>query len=306
MLEPVHISLPDTLPDDKRCGHFIAERIHTPTHVLIGFGSDTGVRRNGGRPGAAIAPDLIRAALYRYTPDPVYVEQHAHVLRQTLDVGNIACTGRLEEDQAALGREVAAWLEKGVRPVILGGGHETSFGHFLGYVGANRSVNIINVDAHADVRPLKNGQAHSGSPFRQAIEHPASPCTSYAVYGLARWSTAKAHIDYLVSHDSKYYWDDETDAAKFESEFAALEDTTMVSIDMDVVKASEAPGVSAPASVGLPLESVLQASFLAGRSRKVHSFDIVEVNPFFDIDSLTTKAAALCVWQFLRGAAEIR
>ncbi len=31
------------------------------------------------------------------------------------------------------------------------------------------SIAVINIDAHLDVRPLKSGQAHSGSPFRCAF-----------------------------------------------------------------------------------------------------------------------------------------
>lgn len=31
-------------------------------------------------------------------------------------------------------------------------------------------VGVINIDAHLDVRPLKDGKAHSGSPFRQMLE----------------------------------------------------------------------------------------------------------------------------------------
>merc|ERR1719411_1638078 len=32
-------------------------------------------------------------------------------------------------------------------------------------------VGVINVDAHLDARPLVDGKAHSGSPFRQLLEH---------------------------------------------------------------------------------------------------------------------------------------
>ena len=31
-------------------------------------------------------------------------------------------------------------------------------------------IGVINIDAHLDVRPLKDGLAHSGSPFRQLLE----------------------------------------------------------------------------------------------------------------------------------------
>ena len=302
MPDPVRIPLPDTAPDDPRCGHFITRPTERPAHVILGFGSDEGVRRNGGRPGAALAPEAIRKAFYKLTPDPTCFEAHTQVLSDTLDAGDIPCTGRLEEDQEALGREVAKWLKQGVRPIILGGGHETAYGHFLGYAEANQAVHIINMDAHADVRPLKNGQAHSGSPFRQAIEHPGGWCSSYAVYGLARWSTAKAHLGYLEDNKMQYGWDDEVTHESIDGLFEQAPGSSMVTLDMDVINSAEAPGVSAPAVRGIPLTTVLHACFRAGQSTAVRSFDIVEVNPTVDIDQRTSKAAALCVWHFLRGS----
>lgn len=35
----------------------------------------------------------------------------------------------------------------------------------------NKKFGVINLDQHFDVRPLKDGKAHSGSPFRQMLEH---------------------------------------------------------------------------------------------------------------------------------------
>ena len=35
-----------------------------------------------------------------------------------------------------------------------------------------QKVGVINIDAHFDVRPLKEGKAHSGSPFRLMLEDP--------------------------------------------------------------------------------------------------------------------------------------
>lgn len=34
----------------------------------------------------------------------------------------------------------------------------------------HRDVGIVNIDAHLDVRPLKENRTHSGSPFRQLLE----------------------------------------------------------------------------------------------------------------------------------------
>src|SRR5437660_326875 len=70
--------------------------------VLIGFPQDEGVKRNGGRPGAAEAPREIRRWLYRLVPwgcgggaDPARPAPP--------DPGDVRVEGGLGETQAALG-----------------------------------------------------------------------------------------------------------------------------------------------------------------------------------------------------------
>src|SRR4051794_8420372 len=61
-------------PDDPRLDQLIeawqgdAAALLPGRAVLVGFPQDEGVRRNGGRVGAAAAPDAIRQALSRLTP----------------------------------------------------------------------------------------------------------------------------------------------------------------------------------------------------------------------------------------------
>src|SRR5207248_6597570 len=119
------------------------------------------------------APDAIRAHLYRLTAwDGVTGTDLAGV--GLADLGNVRAGDDLEAAQRRLGEAVAGVLRAGAVPVVLGGGHETAFGHFLGYTAAGVEVGIVNVDAHLDVRPYPAG-GHSGSPFRQALEHPDRP-----------------------------------------------------------------------------------------------------------------------------------
>ena len=92
----------------------------------------------------------------------------------------------LEADQERLGPSARAAFGAGAVPIVLGGGHETAYGHFLGHVHAQRRVAILNWDAHPDVRPMDDSQGSSGTPFRQALEHPSGLCRGYTVAGLIR------------------------------------------------------------------------------------------------------------------------
>src|SRR5947209_19338528 len=134
MLRPVTVPLPATDADDPRVGHLLGKATTRDTAhvVIVGFPVDDGVRRNGGRPGAAAAPAAIREALFRLTPDAEQFDAFCDLLRHTADLGDVQPTGELEADQAALGSAIAPHLARRAVAVILGGGHETAFGHFLG------------------------------------------------------------------------------------------------------------------------------------------------------------------------------
>lgn len=285
---------------DPRIGDLIKHQ--EPTHplmVLIGFPSDEGVRRNGGRTGAAAGPEHIRRALYKLTPDPIVFEPFCALLEATYDAGNLPITGNLEKDQIRLGEEVGRWLKQGVIPIIIGGGHETAFGHYLGYEPLQEAMQIINFDAHPDVRPLKNNAAHSGSPFYQVLERTAGLCRDYTVAGLQRWSVARNHLTYLNEKPSRYFWRDEVDEVMVSSLFSSCKHSTMVSIDLDVIDQSEGPGVSAPAVNGFSSSLLIHAAGCAGKQPLVRSLDVVEMNPQFDFDGHTARVAAVMIWQFI-------
>lgn len=302
---PPTTPIPDTGPDDPRLGRLLGSRLgenDPPQAVLLGFPSDEGVRRNGGRVGAAAGPKAIRPALYRLTADPRF-EQFEHLLGRTRDLGDLEISRNLEFDQQHLGEALAPYLEQGVFVIVFGGGHETSYGHFQGYARAGHRVEILNWDAHADVRELKDGKGHSGSPFRQAIEDPSGMCRRYTVAGLQPHSVARAHLEYVRKH-GRAVWRAEVTREIIDELYREVVGPTLVSFDLDAVSDGEAPGVSAPNSTGLASEPWLEAAYEAGRSAAVSSADVVELNPVVDRDGQTARLAALTVWWLLRGRSE--
>jgi formiminoglutamase len=305
MIRPVTIPVPTTDADDPRVGQLLgtAVRAEDARVVIVGFPVDEGVRRNGGRTGAAAGPAAIREALFRLTPDAEQFHEFCDLLRHTADLGDVQPTGDLEADQAALGTALAPHLARDVIAVILGGGHETAFGHFLGYVGNKRRVNVLNWDAHPDLRPLKDGKGHSGSPFRQMLEHPSGLCERYTVAGLNPPSVAVSHLDYLTSNSGTAHFNTSISFHAIEQMYARCENATMASFDLDAVDQAVAPGVSAPAAGGISVHVWLHAAYVAGRCGTVGSIDVVELCPPLDPDGRTARLAARTVWEFLRGVA---
>lgn len=289
---------------DPRIGDLLSEeKPDIAGAALIGFPSDSGVVRNAGRPGAAGAPDQIRGRLKQLTPHAVHYHRHMHFLKQVFDHGDLSVSGDLKEDQARLSKVTADYLGQGVMPVIIGGGHETAYGHFLGYVEAEKQVSIVNIDAHTDVRPIREGKPHSGSPFRQALEHESHLCKDYSVFGLSPESVSRDHHLFVSGKGGELRFHHETDLKSILYHLNSLKtDHIMVTMDMDAVSQSAAPGVSAPAASGLSPDFWLRLAYRFGQHPKVTSFDLCEVNPRHDVDGQTVRLAALTIWQFLLGA----
>ena len=308
-LVPPKVDLPVTAPEDPRVGHLLGKDAAAAKVVIVGFPTDVGVRRNGGRPGAAGAPAEIRRYLYRMTPD-ARVPAMAALLPSTVDVGDVVTGEDLEGDQEKLGEVVAQVLARGAFPIVLGGGHETAYGHFLGYVRAGKPVTLLNWDAHADVRPVRPEGGHSGSPFRQALLHPSRLARGYAVAGLLPHSVAADHLSFIAEHQGRFLFRDALDPAAIRAAYRGLPGAgggpvvTMASFDIDAVDQSHAPGVSAPATGGMSPAHWLMAAHEAGRNLAVASADVVETNPAIDRDGQTARLAALTVWWILRGIAE--
>jgi formiminoglutamase len=291
---------------DPRIGTLLGRALREggrPRAALVGFPTDAGVRRNGGRPGAAAGPLALREALFRLTPDAAAPEGMTRLLECTLDLGDAAVSGDLAADQARLGERLAPLIAEGVFVLVIGGGHETTYGHFLGYAAAGQAIELLNWDAHADVRPPVEGEGHSGSPFRQALEHPSGCARRYTVAGLQRHAVAAAHLAYVRAHGRAVLFDEVTPTLVREL-YATLNAPALVSFDLDALDASAAPGVSAPSAAGLPPRVWLEAAYGAGRSRAVSSCDIVELSPPLDEGGRTARLAALTAWHILRGVAD--
>ncbi|CAE6835324.1 Formimidoylglutamase [Paraburkholderia nemoris] len=76
-------------------------------------------------------------------------------------------------------------------------------------------------------------------------------------------------------------------------------DDVYLTIDLDVLPAATAPGVSAPAALGVPL-SVVEAMVQRVRaSGKLRAADIAEYNPSLDQDKRTARAAARLAYRLL-------
>ncbi len=273
--------------------------------VLLGFASDAGVRRNHGRPGAADGPTQLRRLLAGLP---------AHALDVLWDAGDIPCAGdALEAAQAALGARVGSILDAGARLVVVGGGHEIAWGdyqglrdHLYGPKGGGGSLLILNLDAHFDLRSSRPGS--SGTPFDQILQDSRQRGlpVRYACLGISRLGNTAGLYEHARALGVDYVEDVQMQERHLEQRLAELDDRlaradhVYLSIDLDVLPAATAPGVSAPAPLGVPLSVVEACAQRIKASGKLRLADLAEFNPTYDIDHHTARVAARLAWMLLQ------
>ena len=256
--------------------------------ALIGFASDEGVERNGGRQGAAKGPEELRKALGGLA---------LHDDFPRTDTGTITTqSDDLEGAQQELSDRVRELAAAGNLVVVLGGGHETSFATHRGVREAVGPMGIINFDAHFDLR--RADRPTSGTPFRQIADLYGGDGFAYCVLGISKPNNTRVLFDEARALGITTVLDTElADASPVEAAEVALkcipeEGPIHLSIDLDVLPASVAPGVSAPAALGVSYANIRAMAQAVAATGRIALVDVVELNPEFDIDARTAKAAA--------------
>ena len=196
-------------------------------------------------------------------------------------------------------------------PIVLGGGHETAFGHFLGYAAAHRrSASSISTPT-STFGPATATTATAARRFARpwSIRPAAAGARTMSASVPSRTASAGPIWLYAREHGCVVRWAGKVRDhlaevfGKERDRLAAAGSAVYLSIDADVVRASDVPGVSAPNPLGLSGAEVVALARLAGQSPAVASLDVVEINPRHDRDGQSARWAALVVWNFLAGLA---
>ena len=274
-----------------------------PKVALLGYAVEAGVINNGGRSGAKDGPDSIRnmlGPLANHLNDAVSVYDYGNIVVEDDD---------LDAAQLLMRDTIYACLQENHLPVILGGGHDAAYPHYLGiqkYLETTgQTVGIINFDAHFDLRPLIDGKGHSGSPFFQiAVQFPEQ--FNYLVLGIQKAANPKTLFETASDIGCNYLEIEQFNLAHWGlvetsiSQFLQSVDKVYVSIDLDGFSSAFAPGVSAPSPLGFTPEIVFKSLDLIIQSNKLLSVDIVELNPVFDQDNATARLGARCLEYIVR------
>jgi formiminoglutamase len=260
--------------------------------VLLGCPQDEGVRRNGGRVGAAAAPDAIRTWLYRLVaPEDVLL----------FDLGNTFIQPTLEQTHAVQQQIVRQLISDGKTVISLGGGNDLSYPDCSALAQVAGDVVAFNIDAHLDVR--ESPTRHSGTPYRMLLEEGFVNPRHFYEMAYQPFAVSATHLEYLKQKGATAISLKELRAASilinFKEALMGNFEAIFWGIDMDSVHINEAPGVSAPNPLGITGDELCTLTAFAGSVPHTRILEFTEVNPTYDIDSRTCRLAAVAIWHFL-------
>lgn len=268
----------------------------TKSFSLLGYACDKGVKRNKGRKGTFKGPRAIRKALAK-------LPNHLENTISLIDAGTLEfLDGKLENIQTHLAEKVSQLLEQGSFPILLGGGHDIAYGHYNGiknHLSKNKTIGIINFDAHFDLRSNENGN-NSGTPFYQIAQdcEEDGAVFKYLCLGVRQDANDKVLFETATELGVTYIEKSKFKASYAEHvvrivlDFIREVDHIYVTIDLDGFSSAYAPGVSAPSPMGFSPDIVLDTLQMIIDSKKLISLDIAEMNPKYDIDNRTAQLAA--------------
>jgi agmatinase len=190
---------------------------------------------------------------------------------------------RVGEDFAEITRAVGELLEKGERPVLLGGDHSITYPILKAFARHYSGLTIFHFDAHPDLYDEFEGSRMSHAcPFARIMED-----------RLAK-RLVQIGIRTMVRHQREQ-------AARFGVEVAEMSalpaygklkahGPVYISFDMDVLDPAFAPGVSHREPGGMTVREAI--AHLHAIEGNIVGADIVEYNPAQDVSGLTATVTA--------------
>lgn len=177
--------------------------------------------------------------------------------------------------------------------VIIGGDHSTTYASFKAFALQHPGAALIVLDAHPDLMQEFEIPTHENY-LRQLISEGILLPENLVLLGVRCWDAEE--LKYAKEKGIKYYPAEDCvmrkeDICDEAMAFVKNAPALFISVDIDAVDPAFAPGTGYPEPAGMSSTDIL---YFASRLRKMKNYkgaDIVEVNPFVDLNKMTAKLA---------------
>ncbi len=256
--------------------------------ALIGVVDDRGAVENKG---CAAGPDKVREYLYR-------LDKGIHPLKM-VDLGNILPGATLTDTYAAVGQIVSELIPKNIIPIILGGGHDLTYGQYLGYARNDQVINMAVVDETINIYKQQD-QIDSESFLYRIFTETPNYLFNFSQVGYQSYFVSPDDIATLEKLYFEFYRVGKVREDMEEVE-PIIRDADMLSFDIAALKQCDAPGKRNATPHGFYGEEGCQIARYAGITDKLSSIGFYEYNPEYDSNDQTAQVIAHMIWYFVDG-----
>jgi agmatinase len=190
-------------------------------------------------------------------------------------------------------------LEAEVFPVIVGGDHSITYPSICAFEHLG-PIDIVQIDAHLDWIDEVDGIRHAnGSPMRRAMEQNFT--RRMVQLGIRDVRSREADYKFAISQGSQITTRQMIRDLGVHTILERLPDlgNVYVTIDIDGLDPSIAPGTGSPTVDGLLYHEVLGLLRGIASQSNIVGFDVVEVNPMVDLNGQTCLLATTLIMEFL-------
>ncbi|MEL3963082.1 agmatinase family protein [Lysinibacillus endophyticus] len=194
---------------------------------------------------------------------------------------------------------------------MIGGDHSTTACAVRGIKEAypEETIGILQLDTHLDVRDPKELGPANGTPIRQLIDGDIVKGEHVINIGLHGYFNAKPLIDYAKEHKIQIVTLKQArkkglikTIQKALNDLSSKVDRIYVTVDMDVLDISLAPGVPASTPGGMTTIELFDSLLEIGRHPVVNHIDFVCLDPSKDSGVAETVKTGVYAWlQFVTG-----
>ncbi len=210
------------------------------------------------------------------------------------DLGDLCLPwGNVREGLRRIRETAERLLRDGKFPVFIGGEHLVSLPIVEAAVERYPGLVVLQLDAHADLLDEYLGERYSHATVMRRV---AEVVGGENVYQLGIRSGAREEFEYGRGHTHIFLHEVLRPLEKIARTLDGR--PVYVTVDIDVVDPAYAPGTGTPEPGGCSSLELMEAIYLL-RGLHVVGFDLVEVNPVYDLSGRTAVLAAKVIREML-------
>ncbi|MCR5796612.1 MAG: agmatinase [Eubacterium sp.] len=272
-------------------------------YVVFGTPFDTLTTARGG---TRLGPSCMREAYgnSRYNTD-LKVDIYRYL--DGVDYGDIPVyNGETMKTFKSITDNIEMFAKAGVIPVNLGGDHSIAFPELMGYKKVYGKVAIVHFDSHSDTgyhEMSEEAPYDHGTPFKDAIENDCVDTEHSIQVGMRGANQRDTHdfahksgMDMITAYKLHEIGIDE--AAKWIRKKVG-DAPVFVTFDIDFLDPAYAPGTGTPVQGGFSTWEALELIRKGLLGLNFVGFNIVCVDPLYDIGDITAMAGSRIAYEFI-------